>query len=102
VLRPEVVIVGVVAGRGLRAAAAPLLAASFLLVLGLLFGEELAPFVDLLALLAYFLLAFGELLEGVAVGPVLLKAGAHPLGHELAEPQPVGHALGPGVLALNC
>jgi hypothetical protein len=93
------VMIGVGGGRGLAAAA--LFAASLFLVLGLLFGQQLSPLVNLFPFLANFLLSLGQLLEGVAVGPVLLEAGPHPLRHKLAQPQPVGHAFGTRIFPLN-
>ena len=90
-----------VGGGGRLAASAALFAASLLLVLRLLLGQQLSSLVNLLPLLADLLLAFGELLEGVAIRPVLLEAGSHPLGNKLAQPQPVRHAFGPRILPLN-
>lgn len=103
----EVVAVGrVPAGRGARAAAAssrPLPGRSrWRFRSGRLpLAQELTLPVDFLAQGAQFLLSLGQLLESVAVRPVLLERGPDPLRHELAEPQPVLHASRPGLLLLD-
>ena len=64
-------------------------------------AKQLALSVDLLAQRAQLLLPLGQLLESVAVRPVFLEGGAHPLRDKLAQPQPVLHAARPGLLLLD-
>ena len=65
------------------------------------FAEQFTLPVDLFAQRSQLLLPFGQLLKSVAIGPVLLEGGAHPLRHELAEPKPVLHAPRPGLFLLD-
>ena len=64
-------------------------------------AEKLPLPVNLFSEGAQLFLTLGQLLEGVAVRPVLLERGAYSLRDKLAEPEPVLHAPGSRLLLFD-